>query len=162
MQAMTNTATKISPALQNALSAGGLTVGGGRGFVVEGSREQRYVITAAHCLTERPGRAEAPAPERFLARHRTHLREPAGTFGRTTVGLVRMSCSSIRSPTLPCSAALTISRSARRPRAYAALVEAATPLTVAEPPSQPTAENVTRLADLECARDHRTRAMVQI
>jgi hypothetical protein len=27
-----------------------ITVGGGRGFVVEGDLEQRYIITAAHCL----------------------------------------------------------------------------------------------------------------
>ena len=31
-----------------------VTVGGGRGFIVEGSYEQRYIITAAHCLPDLP------------------------------------------------------------------------------------------------------------
>ena len=32
-----------------------IRVGDGRGFVVEGTRESRYVITAAHCLPHPPG-----------------------------------------------------------------------------------------------------------
>jgi hypothetical protein len=42
-----------SSALEKAKQAV-VTVGDGRGFVVEGDLERRYVITAAHCLPELP------------------------------------------------------------------------------------------------------------
>jgi hypothetical protein len=42
-----------SSALEKAKQAV-ITVGDGRGFVVEGDLERRYVITAAHCLPELP------------------------------------------------------------------------------------------------------------
>lgn len=40
-----------------------VTVGFGRGFVVQGSRERRYVITAAHCLPQLPPAHPASYPE---------------------------------------------------------------------------------------------------
>jgi hypothetical protein len=45
--------------------AGVVTVGDGRGFVVEGGH-QRYVITAAHCLPERPAGPIDPATLHLL------------------------------------------------------------------------------------------------
>ena len=44
-----------------------LTVGGGRGFVVETKREDRFIITAGHCLL-RPSHAASCTEERTYAK----------------------------------------------------------------------------------------------
>jgi hypothetical protein len=52
-----------------------ITVGGGRGFVVEGDLEQRYIITAAHCLPWLP-----PSHGASYIEERTY-QELLGTLG---------------------------------------------------------------------------------
>ena len=82
------------------LKSGVITVGHGRGFVVEGAGE-RLVITAAHCLPSLP-------PALPLSGSR---RAPTGrsspSVGRSRVR-GRCVASSIRSPTSRCSVRPTI------------------------------------------------------
>ena len=77
------------------LTAGVITAGSGRGFVVEGAGE-RLVITAAHCLPFLP-----PAQSFFGPKERTYgpLLAPLGD----DPGRGRCVALSIRSPTSRCS-----------------------------------------------------------
>ena len=84
------------------LKSGVITVGDGRGFVVEGAGE-RLVITAAHCLP-------------FLPPTRSSLGLEARTYGPLLAPVEkrpargRCVASSIRSPTSQCSARPTLHR----------------------------------------------------
>jgi hypothetical protein len=77
------------------LKSGVITVGHGRGFVVEGAGE-RLVITAAHCLPSLP-----PALLSFGLEARTYRPLLAPVGRRPASG--RCVASSIRSPTSRCS-----------------------------------------------------------
>jgi hypothetical protein len=78
------------------LKSGVITVGHGRGFVVEGAGE-RLVITAAHCLPSLP-----PALLSFGLEARTYGPLLARLVGRSHAR-GRCVASSIRSPTSRCS-----------------------------------------------------------
>jgi len=81
------------------LKSGVITVGQGRGFVVEGVGE-RLVITAAHCLPFPPA---GPALVRARGAHLRAASRPPWR-GAPRVGFA----SSIRSPTSRCSVRPTI------------------------------------------------------
>jgi len=131
--------------LVNALGAV-VAVGTGRGFVVEsrghfGSRD-RYVITAAHCLPFFPhchgfSRPEGRTYEKLLA--------PLGKQSSVW-------CESLFVDPIADIAVLASPESEmlyEQAAAYKALVEAATPLKIAEPRSKPIPEEPARLAELE-------------
>ena len=139
---MTDTATKMRPALQNALNEV-VTVGSGRGFVVEDSRgHHRYIITAAHCLPFLP-----PCHGFSHTEERTYedLLAPLGEAPSVWCECLFVDpVADIAVLGSPDDQAL-----GEQAEAYEALVAAAIPLAIAEPSSQPTVQEVARLAELE-------------
>ena len=124
-----------------------VTVGGGRGFVVEGGGD-RYIITAAHCLPERPDGQRLPPPHGFsYTEERTYSNLLAPLGEQPSVWCECLFVDPIADIAVlgsPDNQALS-----EEAEAYEALVESATPVTVAEPPSQPIPEEVARLAAFE-------------
>jgi hypothetical protein len=140
-----------SEALRAALAAV-VTVGLGRGFVVEGrglwDRPARYIITAAHCLPERPDGQKLPPPhggsyteERIYANLLAPLGEQPSVWCEC---LFVDPIADIAVLGAPDNQELSDEADA-----YEALVDAATPLAVAEPPSKPIAEEVAPLVEAE-------------
>ena len=132
---------------RNALGAV-ITVGSGRGFVVEG-RGQRYVVTAAHCLPERPDGQRLPPPHGFSYTHeRTYAKLLAPLGERPSVWCECLFVDPVADIAVlgsPDDQALS-----DEAEAYEALVEATTPLAIAEPPSQLSADEM--IATRGCAR----------
>ncbi len=138
---------EISFATTNEVSRAVVRVGYGRGFVVEG-RGQHYIITAAHCLPERPDGQRLPPPHGFSSiTERTYAKLLAPLGEQPTVWCECLFVDPIADIAVlgsPDNQVLS-----DKAEAYEALVERATSLTVAEPPSQPIPEEVARLAALE-------------
>lgn len=143
--------------LRAALSAI-VKVGDGRGFVVEGRGRLgpvRYVITAAHCL---PGLLDGRIPPAHGASYleeRTYqdLLAPLGEKPSTWCECLFLDpIADIAVLGSPDSQELSDSADA-----YEALVNAATPLRIAEPPSRPVAEEVAELADVGLGEDQAVR-----
>lgn len=143
--------SKNDQQLQDALAAV-VRVGNGRGFVVEGrghyGRRERFVITAAHCLPERRGGQKLPPPHgASYTEERTYKKLMAPLSKKQSVWCECLFVDPIADIAVlgsPDNQAL-----GEQAEAYEALVEAATPLTVAEPPSKPNAKEVVQLADME-------------
>ena len=112
-----------------------VTVGGGRGFVVEDHLGWRYVITAAHCLPERPDGQRLPPAHGFShteERTYTNLLAPLGEQPSVWCEVLFVDpIADIAVLGSPDGQELS-----QQADAYEALVEAATPLAVAEPPSK--------------------------
>lgn len=137
-----------SEALRAALAAV-VTVGTGRGFVVEGGGpwHSRYIITAAHCLPERPDGQKLPPSHGF-----SYLKE------RTYPGLLAplgeqpsVWCECLFVDPIADIAVLGAPDNQElsdEVDAYEALVGAATSLTIAEPPSKLIAEEVERAVEV--------------
>jgi hypothetical protein len=138
-------------ALQNALGAV-VRVGHGRGFVVESvghfGMRGRYVVTAAHCLPKRSDGQRLPPPHGFSrTEERTYKNLLAPLGKRPSVWCECLFLDPIADIAVlgsPDNQELS-----KQADAYEALVEAATSLTVAEPPSQPISQEVAQLADME-------------
>ena len=139
-----------SEALRAALAAV-VTVGTGRGFVVEGrglwDQPARCIITAAHCLPERPDGQKLPPPHGFSdLSDRTYANLLAPLGEQPSVWCECLFVDPIADVAVlgtPDNQGLSDEADA-----YEALVGAATPLTVAEPSSQPIAEEVESLAEV--------------
>ena len=131
-----------SEALRAAL-AGVVTVGTGRGFVVEGRGvwDRRYIITAAHCLPERPDGQKLPPPHgaSYLT-DRTYANLLAPLGEQPSVWCECLFVDPIAD--IAVLGAPDYEALSHEADAYEALVGAATPLTVAEPSSQPIDEDV--------------------
>lgn len=119
---------------------GVIRVGGGRGFVVEGGTT-RYIITAAHCLPELP-----PAHGSSYTWECTYPKLLGQLGNEPTVW-----CECVFADPVSDIAVLAEPDNqilSEKAEAYKALVEAAVPIPVAEPSSEPIAEEVARLASL--------------
>jgi Trypsin-like peptidase domain len=136
---------EVGHALQSALGAV-VTVGHGRGFVVEGrgrfGSRGRYVITAAHCLPFVPPRHGAS-----LLEGRTYEDLIAPLSDQPPVWCECLFLDPIADVAV--LGAPDNQEMSKLADAYEALVEATIPLTVAEPPSEPIPEEVAHLADME-------------
>lgn len=118
-----------------------VTVGGGRGFVVQGRRD-RYVITAAHCLPFLP-----PCHGFSYTEERTYNNLLARLGEQPSVWCEVLFADPVADIAVlgaPDNQVLS-----EQAEAYDALVEAATPLTIAGPPSESDAEGVANLAKFE-------------
>jgi len=121
-----------------------IRVGDGRGFVVEGSGPRglgsaRYIITGGHCLPKLP-----PCHGMSYTEERTYLKLLA-RLGETP----SVSCECLFVDPIADIAVLGMpddQELSAEAEAYEALVEAATPLIVAEPPGKPIADEVAELA----------------
>jgi hypothetical protein len=143
--ALTNAPAKPATRFKRAFHAV-VTVGHGRGFVVEGrglyGRRHKYIVTAAHCLPFKPPRQGAS-----YLHERTYPKLLARLGKRPTVWCECLFLDPIADIAVlgaPDDQALN-----KQAVVYEKLVAAATPLVVAEPPSQPIPEKVEKLADLE-------------
>jgi hypothetical protein len=136
-------AKKIQTNYADALAAV-VSVGAGRGFVVEGPKAERYVITAAHCLPERPDGQRLPPPHGLSYINERNYRELLAPLGKEPS--VWCEClfvdpiADIAVLGSPDNQALS-----EQADAYEALVEAAIPLTITEPPSKPIPEKLASL-----------------
>ena len=96
------------------LTAGVITAGSGRGFVVEGAGE-RLVITAAHCVAA-DGRQLPPAHPFSYTKERLYQRL-LGPLGKAKPKVWAMCLfAAIRLPTLPCWVRPTTKSSPRKPK----------------------------------------------
>ena len=146
--ALTNAPAKPATRFKRALHAV-VTVDHGRGFVVEGRglyrRSHRYIVTAAHCLPVRPDGQRLPPPDGASHSEERTYEELLAPLGEQ--------------PSVWCEcffvdpiADIAVLGAPEHPdllehaKAYEALVEKTTPITVAEPPSKPIREGDDRLA----------------
>jgi hypothetical protein len=140
--ALTNAPAKPATRFKRALHAV-VTVGHGRGFVVEGrglyGRRHKYIVTAAHCLPSEPPRQGASHLD-----ERTYPKLLAPLGKRPIVWCECLFLDPIADVAVlgaPDDQALS-----DQADAYEKLVAKATRLVVAEPPSKPIRQDVERLA----------------
>jgi hypothetical protein len=147
--------------ISNAALSAVVGVGGGRGFVVERQGRfgsVRYVITAAHCLPERSnGQALPPAHGFSYTEERTYMDLLAPLGKEPSVWCECLFVDPIAD--IAVLGAADNQELAEQAEAYEALVEAAIPLKIAEPPGKPIAEEVKQLKASE--KRFSTTGMVQ-
>ncbi len=117
---------------------------GGRGFVVEDKRGQRFVITAAHCLPSRPDDQRLPPPHGASYLEERTYEELLARLGEQP----SVSCECKFVDPIADIAVLGTPDNPALSEAYEKLFDTATPLLIAEPPSEVMASEVARLAEL--------------